>query len=175
MQQGCSRGFFLPDPQTRSKPTARICLRCKQGSTRHGSKPFMPGTGTPATSSRVGSAMQLQARFASAISSEPLTDYFLLFTYGLAEQVPIRHSGADRTKAHRALNACRVSAANHPGKSSSWTPAFAGVTTCSGFPYHCDTAPCLNDKPAARICRCFKRCAAPGRSGRKQAVNAQRQ
>jgi len=46
--------------------------------------------------------------------------------------------GEGRTKAHGALNARgaarRVSEANHPGESKSWTPAFAGVTTYSGFP-----------------------------------------
>jgi hypothetical protein len=56
---------------------------------------------------------------------------------GISEQVPIRHSGAGRTKAHGTLNARRaarrVSTANHPGKSTSWTPACTGVTTCSGF------------------------------------------
>jgi len=43
-----------------------------------------------------------------------------------------------RTKAQGALNARRaarrVSEANHPEKSTSWTPAFAGVTVYSGFP-----------------------------------------
>jgi len=28
-----------------------------------------------------------------------------------------------------------VSEANHPENATSWTPAFAGVTTCSGFPW----------------------------------------
>jgi hypothetical protein len=57
---------------------------------------------------------------------------------GGSEQAPIRHSGEGRTKAQGALNAWRaarrVSEANHPGKSTNWTPAFAGVTTYSGVP-----------------------------------------
>ena len=56
---------------------------------------------------------------------------------GVSEQVQIRDSGACRTTARGTLNARRaarrVSEANHPGKSTSWTPAFAGVTTLSGL------------------------------------------